>query len=190
MGVTFWNVAKSQALANLPPIDKNLITTSNCSREQRHRVILKVQLSKKPAWLIKKPVELFLGYMPGIAGNRSDIVWEIKYWCLWKLNIHQFNRLFWLLLCDPCDSLHNTEKRLHRKTACSSDLVYLKAVCSPKTYWIADFFTRGKVLSSLHLSKRLKAKYPHTCWWKWGQIIIEPCIMYLENGFHHSVSVG
>ena len=139
MGVTFWNVAKSRVLANLPPTEKDLITSSNCSREQRHGVILKVQLSKKPGWLIKKPVELFLGYIPGITGNRSDIVWEIKYWCLWKLNIHQFNRLFWLLLCDPCDSLHNTEKRLPRKTACSSDLVYLKAVCSPKTYWIAEF---------------------------------------------------
>ena len=47
MGVTFWNVAKSQALANLPPAEKDLITSSNCSREQRHGVILKVQLSKK-----------------------------------------------------------------------------------------------------------------------------------------------
>ena len=50
MGVTFWNVAKSQALANLPPAEKDLITSSNCSREQRHGVILKVQLSKKAGW--------------------------------------------------------------------------------------------------------------------------------------------
>ena len=48
MGVTFWNVAKSRVLANLPPTEKDLITSSNCSREQRHGVILKVQLSKKP----------------------------------------------------------------------------------------------------------------------------------------------
>ena len=78
MGVTFWNVAKSQAPANLPPTEKDLITSSNCSREQRHGVILKMQLSKKLAWLIKKPVELFLGYIPGITGNRSDVVWENK----------------------------------------------------------------------------------------------------------------
>ena len=67
MGVTFWNVAKSQAPAYLPPAKKDLITSSNCSREQRHGVILKVQLSKKPA-------KLFLGYIPGILGNHSDIV--------------------------------------------------------------------------------------------------------------------
>ena len=28
------------------------------------------------------------------------------------------------------------------------------------------FSTRGKLLSSLHRSKRLKAKYPHVCCWK------------------------
>ena len=29
------------------------------------------------------------------------------------------------------------------------------------------FSTRGKLLSSLHRSKRLKAKYLHACCWKW-----------------------
>ena len=29
------------------------------------------------------------------------------------------------------------------------------------------FSPRGKLLSSLHCSKRLKAKYPHACCWKW-----------------------
>ena len=29
------------------------------------------------------------------------------------------------------------------------------------------FLSRGKLLSSLHRSKRLKAKYPHACCWKW-----------------------
>ena len=37
---------------------KNLITSSNCSREQRHGVILKVQLSKKPGLLTKKPAQV------------------------------------------------------------------------------------------------------------------------------------
>ena len=40
---------RSRAPANLPPTEKDLITSSNCSREQRHGVILKVQLSKNPA---------------------------------------------------------------------------------------------------------------------------------------------
>ena len=30
------------------------------------------------------------------------------------------------------------------------------------------FSTRGKLLLSLHRSKRLKAKYPHLCCWKWN----------------------
>ena len=79
MGVTFWNVAKSQAPANLPPAEKDLITSSNCSREQRHGVILKVQLSKKPAWLIKKSVELSLATSLALQATVQKLYEKIKY---------------------------------------------------------------------------------------------------------------
>ena len=73
-----------------------------------------------------------------ITIDRWDFVWEIKYWGLQTLNIIIFtffsikwiketylwcipvffgvnssicSRVFWLLLCDPCYSLHNTKLR-------------------------------------------------------------------------------
>lgn len=79
--------------------------------------------------------------------NKEHSSW--MYFCVFQgefINVVNF-----LLYCitPVILDIHKTKSRLHRKTASSWDIAYLKAVCSLKTHPIADFLTRGKVLGNV-----------------------------------------
>ena len=83
---------------------------------------------------------------------------------------------FWLYCITPVIlDIHKTKSRLHRKTTSSSDIAYLKTVCSPKTHPIADFLSGGKVLgnvSSLNIPMHV-ARNKH---------VLTPCPKYFLSG--------
>lgn len=83
---------------------------------------------------------------------------------------------FWLYCITPVIlDIHKTKSRLHRKTTSSSDIAYLKTVCSPKTHPIADFLSGGKVLgnvSSLNIPMHV-ARNKH---------FVTPCPKYFLSG--------
>ena len=72
--------------------------------------------------------------------NKGDLpfIYSCVFWCEF-INLIVFFGCYCVTLCQ---SLHNTKLRQHRKTGGGPDLVYLKAVCGPKTHQIADFFDK------------------------------------------------
>ena len=63
--------------------EKELTIIPNCSRKQRQGVILKMRLSKKLAWLIKKPVYLLLSYIPAAVDSNMYHNTDLNYALEW-----------------------------------------------------------------------------------------------------------
>ena len=128
----------------------------------------------------------------GVAftSNRWDFVWEIKYWGLRTLNIIilTYFSIKWIketyLWCVPVfygvnSSMYSfycltpvtlfiiRSKGSTEKQPVVRTLSTRRRFAARKPIESQIFSTRGKLLPSLHRSRRLKAKYPHSCRWEW-----------------------